>query len=146
MDGFLAWLHILVLMDDIVLLATTRSNMIQKLDLLDHICQTHGMKINVGKAIFFFFFIGGNAGDKQGLCVNNVEVEPCEQYVYLESHYTVDGSTSTAIQVHAKAKMSHVFKCISFITKHNDVPFIVKGKVFDAALMSSIISMSVNFG
>ena len=32
MDGFLSWLHILVLMDDTVLIATIRANMIKKIE------------------------------------------------------------------------------------------------------------------
>ena len=37
-DGFLQWLHVLVLMDDTVLLATTRQNMIRKIELLSQLC------------------------------------------------------------------------------------------------------------
>ena len=33
-EGFISWLHILVLMDDTVLIATTRQNMIRKLRIL----------------------------------------------------------------------------------------------------------------
>ena len=55
------------------------------------------------------------------------------------SPFTDDGSPSTAIKLHANMKMCHTLKFISFINKNNDVPFIVKKKVFDAALMSSIL-------
>ena len=38
-DGFLSWLHLLVLMDDTVLLSTTRRGMLAKLQLLNQYCQ-----------------------------------------------------------------------------------------------------------
>ena len=44
-DGFLSWLHILVLMDDTVLLATTRDSMIRKVEILKDYCTEYGMKV-----------------------------------------------------------------------------------------------------
>ena len=35
--------------------------------------------------------------------------------------------------------MCHVLKFISFINKNNDLPYYIKLRVFDAALMSSIL-------
>ena len=37
-DGFLSWLHLLVMMDGTVLLATSRENMIRKIEVLKHFC------------------------------------------------------------------------------------------------------------
>ena len=51
-DGFLSWLHILVLMDDTVLLATSRAMMIKKVQLLKRYCETYNMQINERKTIF----------------------------------------------------------------------------------------------
>ena len=48
-DGFLSWLHLLFLMDDTVLLATSRENVIHKITLLKQYCDAYGMKINEGK-------------------------------------------------------------------------------------------------
>ena len=45
-DGFLAWVHILVLMDDSVFLSTFRGNMIKKITLLRNYCKENGMKIS----------------------------------------------------------------------------------------------------
>ncbi len=52
-DGFLSWLHLLALMDDTVLLATTRENMIYKMPLLQQFCVNYGMRINESKTKFF---------------------------------------------------------------------------------------------
>ena len=37
-EGFLSWLHLLMLMDDTVLLATNRDNMLKKIQLLNQFC------------------------------------------------------------------------------------------------------------
>ncbi len=52
MDGFLAWLHTLVLMDDTVLLSTTRQGMQRELTLNDY-CKGHGMCVNNVETKFF---------------------------------------------------------------------------------------------
>ncbi len=51
-DGFLKWLHILIQMDDTVLLSTSRQNMINKLFLMKRFCNEYGMKINDLKQSF----------------------------------------------------------------------------------------------
>ena len=52
-DGFLSWLHCLVLMDDTVLMATTRSGITHKLSILKRFCDIYGMKVNQSKTKFF---------------------------------------------------------------------------------------------
>ena len=51
-DGFLKWLHALMLMDDAVILATSRERLIEKLYILDELCESHGMIINESKKKF----------------------------------------------------------------------------------------------
>ena len=48
-DGFLLWLHLLALMDDTVLLATSRANLVKKVQLLVQFCKKYGMVINEKK-------------------------------------------------------------------------------------------------
>ncbi len=136
-DGFLLWLHVLVLMDDTVLLATTRPNMLKKLDILRRYCTEYGMKINQIKTKFFV--ISGSEADSEPLVVNDLVVNSCHLYIYLGSPFTSDGCISSAVKAHANAKTCHVLKYVSFVTKNNDVPFIVKKRVFDACLMSTLI-------
>ncbi|CAL4067392.1 unnamed protein product, partial [Meganyctiphanes norvegica] len=58
-DGFLAWLHVLVFMDDTVILSTSRNGILAKIGLLKDFCDSHGMKINVSKTKFMV--INGSA-------------------------------------------------------------------------------------
>ena len=59
--------------------------------------------------------------------------------MYLGSPFTADGLVSRAVKAHADAVVKHIIKFTSFLSKNNDVPFIVKKRVFDAALMSAVL-------
>ncbi len=122
-DGFLKWLHILVLMDDTVLLATTRNNMIKKISLLQNYCHEYGMVINQSKTKFFV--IHGSGTDSDPIVGNELVVQPCDMYIYLGSPFTSDGSTSSAVRAHANSRLPHVLKFVSFIRENNDIPFIL---------------------
>lgn len=138
-EVFIEWLKILMFMDDTVLLSTSRENMYIKLRILQEYCKEYGMRINSAKTKFFV--INGGLGDKEPFSVGgtSMKVEHCDSYMYLGSPFTCDGSVSSAVKVHAKNKLCHVLKFISFLKKNNDIPFIVKRRVFDAALLSSLV-------
>ena len=106
-DGFLQWLHNLVLMDDTVLLLTTKCNMLKKISLLQDYCTEYAMKINQSKTKFFVIY--GNVGDSEELVVNGLVVEHCQMYVYLGSPFTSDGSVSSAVTAHANTEIWYTF-------------------------------------
>lgn len=58
-DGFLGWLHMLVLMDETVLLARTRESMTRKINLLSKFCDGYEMVINQQKTILCHFWCSG---------------------------------------------------------------------------------------
>ena len=136
-DGFLRWLHVLVMMDDTVILSTTREAMLHKVSLLQRFCQIYEMKINQSKTKFFV--INGTAEESRPLQVNELTIDSCVKYVYLGSPFTSDGSTSTSIKEHANMKMCHVLKFVSFLKKNNDVTYTIKKRIFDAAFVSTIL-------
>ena len=51
-ERFLGWLHVMVMMDDTVILATTRENMITKVEILEQFCEEYGMFVNNSKTKF----------------------------------------------------------------------------------------------
>lgn len=136
-DGVLAWLHVLVLMDDTVVVATTRQNLVKKLNILQKYCKEYGMKVNQSKTKYFV--VNGNRGETDSIQANELTVEWCDSYVYLGSPFTCDGNVSHSVRLHANSKLPHALKFVSFINKNNDVPFIVKRRVFEAALMSALL-------
>ena len=48
-DGFLSWLHLLMLMDDTIIFATSRKKLEEKLGVLCEYCNEYGMQVNEGK-------------------------------------------------------------------------------------------------
>ena len=137
LDGFLSWLHILVMMDDTVLLSTTREGMIRKIEILHDFCSSHGMVVNNDKTKFMV--VNGNTEDKEMILCHDMRVSYCTSYIYLGSPFTDDGLASTAVKLHANKKMCHVLKFISFVNRNNDVPFYIKRKVFDACVTTSVL-------
>ena len=136
-DGFLQWLHLLMLMDDTVFLSTTRRGMQRKLVFLNEFCINNGMKVNNTKTKFFT--INPSEHDREPFHVGDIEVQWCDRYTYLGSVFTSDGSLSSAIAAHAKSKTCQILKFVSFLKKNTDVPFYVRKRIFDAALMSSVL-------
>ena len=78
-DGFLRWLHSLMLVDDTVILATSRERLIQKLSLLQECCQNTGMVINEKKTEF--------------MAINGTVMEPGKRRTLYLYHYV--GATSS---------------------------------------------------
>ena len=136
-DGFLGWLHLLVLMDDTVLFATTRRKMLGKIQALNSFCIQNKMKINLSKTKFMV--INGNEEDKLPLIVESLTIKETDSYVYLGCTFTSDGNVSSAIKEDVKMRTVQAIKFISFIEKNNDMPFIIKMRVFKACVMSGIL-------
>jgi hypothetical protein len=86
-----------MLMDDTVILATSKERCMEKLNVLMDFCQHSGMIINEGKTKFMA--VNGKREDKQAMHVSssdqslNYKIEHCEQYTYLGAIFTADGST-----------------------------------------------------
>ena len=124
-------------MDDTVLLATSRENIIKKVNLLIQFCEKYGMVINEQKTKLMV--INGNNTDRDSITVNRISINHCDTYTYLGSPFTSDGSLSSAVKVHAQERMVHFHKFIAFINKNYDLPFVIKKRVFDACLLSAIL-------
>ena len=136
-DGFLGQLHSLMLMDDTVILSTTKQAAMEKVRILLEFCEASGMKVNTGKTKVMV--INGDQEDSHPLEVNNISIDQCDSYTYLGSIYTRDGSCTGAVKKHLQAKMTHVLKFEAFVRQNSDMPFPAKRRVFTAALMSAIL-------
>ncbi len=60
--GFLSWINLLVIMDDMVLLSKTLLGVLGKLKLLVEFCSRYGMRINLTKTTFIV--ISGTERDR----------------------------------------------------------------------------------
>ena len=136
-DGFLKWISSLLLMDDTVLLSTTRERCTKKIKILTDFCNRSGMVINQSKTNFMV--INGTGEDRAPIRVSDLTVENCTTYTYLGVIFTQDGKVESSVKEHVLSKQKHVTKFAAFVAKNSDFPFWVKRKVLDAVLMSTIL-------
>ena len=136
-DGFLSWLHVLMLMDDTVILATSRESLIKKLEILKEYCDEYGMQVNEKKTEFMV--INGNMRDREKISFEGMSVSHCTSYTYLGVIFTENGSATTSLKAHVAEKKKHLNRLLIFLARNYDAPFFVKRKVFDAAFSSAIL-------
>ena len=80
-DSFLLDVHALMLMDDTVLLASTRKKMIDKFAILMEFCAKYGMEVNEVK--MNFMVINGLGTDRREFTISGVTVKHADSYIYL---------------------------------------------------------------
>ncbi len=136
-DGFLKRLHVLILVDDTVLLSSSRERMIIKLSLLKRFCSGYGMKVRVKKQ--FFCNTRHPRGQRADAHRRLGGGAMCSVCVHLDSPFTADGSVSSLVRAHADAKMPHAIKFVSFLNNNNVILFRVKRRIFKARLVSTIL-------
>lgn len=136
-DGFLGSLHILMLMDDTILFATTRENIIKKFQKCQDFCEEYGMTVNQKKTQFMV--INKDDKDKEPIWSRGIQVKYCTSYTYLGAPITDDGSYITMINLHVKEKMKHAIKFFTFLNRNPDVPFPIKKRVAEACVFSSLL-------
>ena len=101
-EPILGWQHCWMLMDDTIILATSREKMLEKLKLLDLYCMENGMRVNASKTKLMV--INGKPVDKIPFVLSNFVVKACSEYVYLGTVFTADGRTDSSIQAHLECK------------------------------------------
>ena len=130
-----------MLMDDTVILATSRANCVRKLQTLLDYCKEYNMEINEKKTKYMC--VGKMNLDTDTLVVTSSDsnvtyrIDHCESYVYLGC--SSDGSTKTALNKHVEDKRKHLLKLIMFYVKNQEMPFHVKLKVLNACFLSSVL-------
>jgi hypothetical protein len=95
-DGFLEWLHVLMLMDDTILLATNRQRAIEKVHVLMDFCRTSGMQINEAKTKFMV--INGTEEERQQMTQDDLEIKNCDTYTNLGMAFRQDGKLGTSMK------------------------------------------------
>ena len=141
-DGFLQWLHLLVLMDDTVLFATTRQGLVDKLNLLTEWCDRSGMVINQDKTEFMALNASSPL-EKAPIVISpssgEITVKHCDSYTYLGAIFTSDGKVGSTQKHHITSRTKAMNKLIIFLDRNASAPFVVKKKVLDACFNTSLL-------
>ena len=140
-DGFLDWLHLLMLMDDTVIMATSREQLLLKLGILVEWCNGSGMVINEDKTKFIAFCSPKveKRPIKLQLNYGTVYVTHCKEYTYLGSIFTSDGKVLSSLRRHVLVKENSMNKLIIFLERNKNAPYEVKKTVVDACFNSSLL-------
>ena len=136
-DGFLGTLHALLLMDDTVLVATSREKCLKKMDVVMRYCEEYGMVINEKKTKFFV--VGGDEADALPLLVRGANISYSNKYLYLGAWFTDDGKINTVMKLHESSNEATVNKFAIFCASNTEMPFTYKRQVFDAAMSGSLL-------
>ena len=136
-DGFLGNLHTLLLMDDAVILATSRLMCEKKMKVILKYCQEYGMVINEKKTKFFV--INNEECDKRDLVVEGVTVKYCNKYLYLGAWLTDSGKVEDVLKLHEANNEAIVNKFSIFCVANSKMPFVYRKKVFDAAVTAAML-------
>ena len=139
-DGFLGWLHCILLMDDAAVLATSRKSCEEKLKIMNEFCSNFGMKMNFTKTKFMV--INGTEKDKETIVIDGKEIVHCKKYVYLGAIILENPSFAGFIEEHRVEKNKNILKLCSFLNKNPDLPFVLKQRVMEACIFSSILYSS----
>ena len=101
-DGWLENLHIYLLMDDIVIFATSCEALCAKLQLLKQSADSIGMTLHPSKSKYLI----ANTEDKTTIPLHDVEISHTEKYMYL-------GTLITNQPISAQVKKKHMWEnCI----------------------------------
>ena len=132
-DDWLGDLHALLLMDDTVLLATSRQQMAAKLAVLKQTADSIGMAINESKSQFMCV----NSEDTQPFKVGDVTVNHTQSYTYLGTPVSIK-PISEQVKDHLQMKNRHALKFFSFLQRNCDAPYLVKKTVWSSALKTAL--------
>lgn len=136
-DDWLGNLHLLLLMDDTVVLSTSRPAMEEKLSRLHDSVTNIGMKINAAKSKILTVC----SNDKEPFFLGEISIQSTDKYQYLGTPIT-DATIKEQMLTHLEQKKPQTLKFAAFLHKNCDAPFQVKRKVWQAALLSSIFYSS----
>ena len=120
-------------MDDTIILATSKEQMLYKLQTLKHCIDDIGMTMNPAKSQFMSI----NDETVTSFQVDDVVIARTGCYEYLGTPVMM-APISEQVKTHLSRKFGNVCKFISFLKKNSDAPFQVKKKVWESALCSSI--------
>ena len=109
------------MMDDTVIMASTRDKCLTKVGIVLDYCESHGMFLNAHKTQFMV--INGSSEDRIQMELahpsGDIVIDHCEKYTYLGSIFTAE---------HVKDKSKHLLKLIAFFRRIRISDFMLKEK------------------
>jgi hypothetical protein len=136
-DDWLENTHILLLMDDTAIMATSREKMAEKLNTLKTKAEEIGMILHPTKCQY----ITVNTPDSEPFIFENVTISQTTTYTYLGAMIE-NSSIAQQVSRHMAVKQAHTRKFTSFLTKNSEAPYSIKVKVWNSAMNAAILYSS----
>ena len=137
-DNFLNDLHALLMMDDSVIMATSKEKFLQKIEVLMQFCEDQGMVVNELKTQFMV--INHTEADKLDILARpDLIIKYTNKYVYLGAYITDDGNMLSVMREQAIIKNPHHLKFQAFTKKNSNAPFYIKRQVFMACILTTLL-------
>jgi hypothetical protein len=133
-DAWLGKMHMLLLMDDTVVMATSRIALTTKLALAHQSLTEIGMRVNATKSNF----ITVGTDDRAPFHMGDAVIEYTEKYKYLGA-WISNANVSDQMKMHITSKRPQTLKFAAFLHKNPGAPYPVKRTVWQAALLASVM-------
>lgn len=127
--------HLLVHADDALILATTKSSLVEKFKVLENYCEENKIQLQPPKCSFLSI----NSSDKDSIKLKAGVIHCASQAIYLGSTVTDIGNINKDIKEEVKSKEKAFNKYFSFLQQNYNAPLNVKLKVLHACLYLSVL-------
>ena len=130
--------HLLMHADDILMLATSRSIAIEKLQSLIFYCKNNCIKLQLSKCSIMCVN-SRDVLDNQPMKINDVILKHVTEEVYLGSVITSSNKLVNDVLADIKLRQISVVKFFAFLKSNKNAPISIKLKVLDACVISFIL-------
>lgn len=136
-DSFFMDLHMMVLMDDTVLVGSSKEMIIKKFRILMDFCEKYGMTVNEIKTKLLV--INGTKRDREEFSCTNITVKNDISYIYLGSPFTERASMCSVIDLYIKGRTADLNKFKIFCKMNSTMPYKFKKKALQACILHSLL-------
>ena len=130
--------HLLMHADDIMLLATSRVLMIEKVECLIRFCNDNFIRLQMSKCAVMCIN-SDRDDDYEPVKTNNIELKSANCEVYLGSSITNSFRLIDDVDADIKMRTNNVIKYFAFLRNNSNAPVEVKLLVLEACVTSSLL-------
>ena len=143
-NGILETIHLLIHANDTTLLASNRESAERKFKTMLEYCKANHISLQISKCEFIV--INGDDTDRQPFVFGNESIKNVPYITLLGSHLSQSGKLEDDLKQHMAKRYLAVHKFYNFIRANKLAPIVVKLKVPQACVTSSLLYNCETFG
>ena len=137
-EPLISFYHLLMHADDILMLATMRCTVIQKLECLMQYCKNNFIKLQLAKCAMMCVN-SDDEKDEEPIVINNITLKCSPSEVYLGSVITNSNKLIRDVEADIKHRQVNIVKFYAFLRSNRNAPVDVKLTVLEACIFSAIL-------